>query len=113
MNNVTTKGNLDWTSFIRVPASEKQVRKYSLRPGDVLFNSTNSSDLVGKTAAFDGHSEPIVFSNHFVRLRTDETKLDPQYLARWLTFTWQQRVFESLCTKWVNQAPCEKMICCP
>jgi type I restriction enzyme S subunit len=108
MNNVTTDGNLDWTSFIRVPTSREQLRKYRLIQGDVLFNSTNSPELVGKTAVFEGHSEPVVFSNHFVRLRVNETKVDPRYLARWLTKQWQQRVFENLCTQWVNQAAVRK-----
>jgi len=108
MNNVTTDGNLDWTNFIRVPASQKQLDKYRLRVGDVLFNSTNSPNLVGKTAVFDGFPEPVVFSNHFVRMRVDETRLDPWYLARWLTDQWQHRVFESLCTQWVNQAAVRK-----
>ncbi|MBN1815148.1 MAG: restriction endonuclease subunit S [Anaerolineae bacterium] len=108
MNNVTTDGNLDWTSFIRVPTSPKQLAKYRLQPGDVLFNATNSPELVGKTAAFGGHGEPVVFSNHFVRLRVDEKKLDSRYLARWLTYQQQRRLFESLCTQWVNQAAVRK-----
>lgn len=108
MNNVTTNGNLDWSSFIRVPASNKQIQKYSLQPDDVLFNSTNSPELVGKTALFQEHKEPVVFSNHFLRLRTNENKLDPQYLARWLTKQWQLRVFEKYCTQWVNQATVRK-----
>ena len=69
MNNVTTDGNLDWSSFIRVPATPKQVAKYSLLPGDVLFNSTERPELVGKTTIFDGFKEPVAFSNHFLRLR--------------------------------------------
>jgi len=108
MNNVTTDGNLDWTSFIRVPTSPKQLAKYCLQPGDVLFNATNSPELVGKTAAFSGHTEPVVFSNHFVRLRVDDKKLDSWYLARWLTYRQQRRLFESLCTQWVNQAAVRK-----
>jgi type I restriction enzyme S subunit len=108
MNNVTTDGNLDWTSFIRVPASPKQLTKYRLQSGDVLFNATNSPELVGKTTAFSGHAEPVVFSNHFVRLRVDDKRLDPWYLARWLTHQQQRRVFESLCTQWVNQASVRK-----
>ncbi len=108
MNNVTTDGTLDWTSFIRVPASEKQLDKYRLRRGDVLFNSTNSPNLVGKTAMFVGYTEPVVFSNHFVRLRVDDTKLEPRYLACWLTYRQQQRFFESICTQWVNQAAVRK-----
>jgi len=108
MNNVTTDGSLDWTSFIRVPATPKQLAKYRLQPGDVLFNATNSPELVGKTTAFSGHAEPVVFSNHFVRLRVDGKRLDPWYLARWLTHQQQQRVFENLCTQWVNQASVRK-----
>jgi type I restriction enzyme S subunit len=108
MNNVTTDGNLDWSSFIRVPVSQKQLDRYRLPPGDVLFNSTNSPELVGKTAIFKGHSEPVVFSNHFVRLQADEARLDPDYLARWLTDQWQRQVFQGLCTQWVNQAAVRK-----
>jgi type I restriction enzyme S subunit len=108
MNNVTTDGSLDWTSFIRVPATPKQLAKYRLQSGDVLFNATNSPELVGKTTAFSGHAEPVVFSNHFVRLRVDDKRLDPWYLARWLTHQQQRRVFESLCTQWVNQASVRK-----
>jgi len=108
MNNVTTDGNLDWSSYLRVPTSPKQVEKYKLRPGDILFNNTNSPELVGKTTIFNGFNEPVVFSNHFVRLRADETWVYPQYLARWFTMQWQQRVFERLSTQWVNQAAVRK-----
>src|SRR5438067_10470929 len=108
MNNVTVEGNLDWTSITRVPATQNQITKYRLCPGDVLFNSTNSPELVGKTSVFIGHSEPVLFSNHFIRMRVDPTKLDPYYLARWITNLWNRRVFENLCTSWVNQAAVRK-----
>src|SRR5438045_582637 len=67
MNNVTRRGELDWSSFIRIPATEQLVENYSLRRGDVLFNNTNSTEMVGKTACFDHFDEPVVFSNHFTR----------------------------------------------
>ena len=68
MNNVSTDGGLDLSNHIRVPTTTSQIAKYGLQPGDVLFNSTNSLELVGKTAVFAGFSEPVVFSNHFARL---------------------------------------------
>ncbi len=108
MNNVTTEGSLNWSSYIRVPTSKKQIEKYQLQPGDILFNNTNSPELVGKTAVFKDFGEPVVFSNHFVRLRVDEERVDPQYLAAWFIKQWQNRVFESLCTQWVNQAAVRK-----
>lgn len=108
MNNVTTDGSLNWSSYIRVPANQKQIKKYQLQSGDILFNSTNSPELVGKTAVFKDFGEPVVFSNHFVRLRVDKKRVDSQYLAAWFTKQWQNRVFESLSTQWVNQAAVRK-----
>jgi type I restriction enzyme S subunit len=52
MNNVTTDGLMDWSDFIRVPATTEQIERYRLLTGDVLFNNTNSAELVGKSAVF-------------------------------------------------------------
>lgn len=104
MNNVSTDGHLSLDEHIRVPATVKQLSAFQLRPGDVLFNSTNSPELVGKSATFKGYGEAVVFSNHFLRLRPDEARLLPEYLASWLMYQWQHRTFEKLCTQWVNQA---------
>ena len=104
MNNVRTDGTLDLASVIRVPATKKQVSDLSLTEGDVLFNSTNSPELVGKTCLFQGFAEPVVFSNHFVRLRTRPERLRGDYLARWLTWTRDRGVFTHGCVRWVNQA---------
>ena len=81
MNNVTTEGGWDWSSIRRIPASSDQIRKYQLRNGDVLFNSTNSPSLVGKTAVFRERDEPFVFSNHFLRIRVNPDFLDSSFLA--------------------------------
>jgi type I restriction enzyme S subunit len=104
MNNVTTDGAWDWSKERRVPASFQQRSKYALAPGDVLVNVTNSPSLVGKTATFSGNTEPVVFSNHFLRLRLDRERAEPEYVRRWLNVQWQRHIFEGLCTQWVNQA---------
>lgn len=104
MNNVDLEGNLDLDDVIRVPATSKQVADCSLSGGDVLFNNTNSTELVGKSALFRGHTERVTFSNHFTRLRANQRRLEPRYLARWLTRQQKQRVFEGLCTRWVGQS---------
>jgi type I restriction enzyme S subunit len=108
MNNVTTRATFDWSTVLRVPSDEPTRRKYSLRPGDVLFNNTNSTELVGKTALFPGHSEPVVYSNHFIRLRAAQEKLDPRFLALWLRSQWQQKVFAAICNQWVGQAAVQR-----
>uniref|UniRef100_A0ACD5GZ52 Restriction endonuclease subunit S n=1 Tax=Desertifilum tharense IPPAS B-1220 TaxID=1781255 RepID=A0ACD5GZ52_9CYAN len=108
MNNVTTDGYLDLSNFIRVPASTKQLKNYQLQVNDLLFNATNSPNLVGKTTLFRGFKEPVTFSNHFIRLRVDESQVEPSYLAKWFIVQWQARIFEKLCTQWVNQATVRK-----
>ncbi len=103
MNNVTREGKLVWNDVRRVP-EPKNVHRFLLQPGDVLFNSTNSPNLVGKSALFSGFGEPISFSNHFLRLRSNSAKLESSFLLRWLVGEFQRGTFEGLCTQWVNQA---------
>jgi type I restriction enzyme S subunit len=108
MNNVTTRGHFDWSSFIRVPASEGTIATYSLASGDVLFNNTNSTELVGKTALFEAYDEPVVFSNHFTRLRARADKLEPAFLASWLQYQWQRRLFADICNQWIGQSAVQR-----
>ncbi|MGC5378751.1 restriction endonuclease subunit S [Micromonospora sp. DT68] len=103
MNNVTRDGRLDLSRRRLVPRQSERMEKFSLRPGDVLFNATNSPDLVGKAALFTRSTE-AVFSNHFFRLRVDEAKVLPGYLTRWLQMQFLRGVFKSMCQQWVNQA---------
>ena len=108
MNNVDLNGKLDLSDCTRVPATKSQIAQFQLTVGDVLFNNTNSRELVGKTALFRGYSEPVLFSNHFTRLRVDGRALDPGYLSRWLTNQQQKGVFQGLCNRWVNQSSVRK-----
>lgn len=104
MNNVDRSGNIIWDAVTRVPADTKKIMAYGLEPGDVLFNQTNSRDLVGKTAFFKGHLEPVVFSNHFLRLRPDLRKAEGSYLSRYLQGLYLTGYFSKKCNAWVNQA---------
>jgi type I restriction enzyme S subunit len=104
MNNVTREGSLDLSKRRRVSATSKQLEMCSLQPGDVLFNATNSPELVGKSAHITVLDEPTTFSNHFIRLRADRSRLDSQFLARFLQQEFNRGVFGGLAKRWVNQA---------
>jgi type I restriction enzyme S subunit len=108
MNNVTDRGTFDWSSVLRVPADSETVTAYSLRCGDVLFNNTNSTALVGKSALFTEYEECIVYSNHFTRIRTDSSSLLPEFLALWLQFQWRRHVFENICNRWIGQSAVQR-----
>ena len=108
MNNVTHRGQFDWSSVLRVPADAATVAAYALAPDDVLFNNTNSAELVGKAALFEGHDEPLVFSNHFTRLRVMTDHMSPLYLALWLQMQWVQGLFAQICNRWIGQAAVQR-----
>lgn len=108
MNNVTTKGKIDLSSVLKVPASKEQIEKYRLLPEDVIFNNTNSVELVGKTALFDLEKDIFVYSNHLTRLRPLQGVLDSRYLSLWLQLQWHQRVFEFICNRWIGQAAVQR-----
>ncbi len=104
MNNLDTRGNFLWDTVLRVPNIVYMIEQFYLSPGDVLFNNTNSTELVGKSALFKDYPERIVYSNHFTRLRTNPQLLLPDFLARWLNYQWQQRVFAAICNRWIGQS---------
>lgn len=104
MNNLDTRGNFVWDDVLRVPHEATDIEQFLIVPGDVLFNNTNSTELVGKSALFDGYVEPIVYSNHFTRLRTVTEALLPDLLASWLNHQWQQGAFAAICNRWIGQS---------
>lgn len=104
MNNITRDGCLDLAKKRRVRLDGNKTEGMLVRSGDVIFNATNSPDLVGKSAYIGSLSEPTTFSNHFLRIRTNTNKLDGRYLARWLHTQFQSGRFKGLCRQWVNQA---------
>jgi type I restriction enzyme S subunit len=101
--NLTEEGLLIDIGTKRVPSVAGQLHRYSLRPGDILFNNTNSPELVGKVAIFrlDG---AFVFSNHLTRIRVDRNKILPEFLQRFLFMLWRDGYFKQQCTQWINQA---------
>jgi len=103
MNNVTRDGRWDLARKRYVPVPS-DLERFLIRDGDVLFNATNSAELVGKTALVSGLTEPTTFSNHFLRLRPDPTRVEPAFLARWLQWQFRRGTFEAMCQRWVGQA---------
>jgi len=70
-------GCLDWNNLVYT-SDPIEIEKYALRPGDVLFNRTNSPELVGKTAVFNGEQQAI-FAGYLVRFRCTDQLL-PDYI---------------------------------
>ncbi|WP_287214732.1 restriction endonuclease subunit S [Mesorhizobium sp.] len=82
MGNVTNDGRIVVDDLKFIDLSDKEIEKYTVRKGDILFNRTNSVDLVGKTAVF-GIEEPFAFAGYLVRART-KNSISPHYVAGYL-----------------------------
>ncbi len=102
-NNIGTNGELDLSLLIHLPAEIVDLNIYSLKSGDVLFNNTNSVELIGKTAIVRGDL-PFVFSNHITRLRVKQDVIESEWLTLSLQYLWYQRFFEKECQRWIGQA---------
>jgi type I restriction enzyme, S subunit len=103
MDSITTEGKININAGVKVPRI-KGIENYLLQNGDILFNNTNSIDLVGKTAIFKGEFSECVFSNHLTRIRVNLTRA----LSEWVFYTlfryWELKIFKNLGTRRVGQA---------
>jgi type I restriction enzyme S subunit len=62
-------GCIDYSDLKYLARDHPDVTSCTLRTGDLLFNRTNSPELVGKSAIFDGLDGPTVFASYLIRVR--------------------------------------------
>ncbi len=101
MNNLEDgKINCKDLQFVNLESSEFE--KFKLEKGDILFNRTNSLDLVGKTALFT-LDEDFVFASYLLRIRTIKDQLLPEYLNYYFNFEKTQQDLKSLASRGASQ----------
>ncbi len=72
------------------PLNKKELNNIVLQKGDLLFVRTNGSrDLVGRCAIFEGDAkdQQYGFASYLIRVRLDQKKIRPHYLAFFLNST--------------------------
>ena len=70
-------GSINWSNLVFTD-NESEIEKYELTYGDVLFNRTNSPELVGKTAIYD-QGPRAIYAGYLIRIKCTE-ELNPFYL---------------------------------
>lgn len=70
-------GEIDWKNLAYSSRSE-EISKYNLEPNTVLFNRTNSPELVGKTSIYRGERSAI-FAGYLIRIN-NFNELNSEYL---------------------------------
>lgn len=88
--------------IVFIDLDDAEFERYRLRHGDVLFNRTNSYELVGRTGVYE-LSGDHVFASYLVRLRVKQECLDPAYLCSFLNASLGRRQVMSYATRGVSQ----------
>lgn len=104
MNNISKDGFLDMSLVRRIPKEKAEKSNKWLEHGDIIFNNTNSTELVGKTCIFPNWKERCTFSNHLTRLRCNRTVLLGEWLYICLRNLWLSGYFATNCTEFVGQS---------
>ena len=103
MNNIQ-QGEIDWSEVKRGELSENELKDLDLRSGDILFNRTNSLDLVGKIGMVRDVPEPVSFASYLIRLRTNPKQARATWLAALLGSSTYQARIRRFATPGVSQA---------
>lgn len=102
MNNLTVDGGLDLSDlkYIDIPDNEKE--KCVVRKGDILFNRTNSIDLIGKTAVFN-LLDDMVIAGYIIRIRLNDQIL-PDVFSQYMNLETMKKILRGMAKGAVNQA---------
>uniref|UniRef100_UPI001F27F105 restriction endonuclease subunit S n=1 Tax=Vibrio anguillarum TaxID=55601 RepID=UPI001F27F105 len=101
-HNISTRGCLNFDQIIKVSHEKIDEKKSKIFKGEILFNNTNSKELVGKTAYVDQDYD-FAFSNHLTRIVPND-KVHSKFLDYWLVSLQTSGYFNQICKKWIGQA---------
>ena len=102
MNNITSDGHLDLNDLKYIDIPDDEIEKCVVRKGDILFNRTNSIELVGKTAMYD-LLEDMVIAGYIIRLRLND-RLLPEVFSQYMNLKALKDILRSMAKGAVNQA---------
>lgn len=101
MGNIQ-KGRFEWDDLVYTD-DKNEIKKYLLKHNDVLFNRTNSPELVGKSAIYKSEM-PAIFAGYLIRIHRKEDQLDPDYLNYFLNSPTACDYGKKVMSSSVNQA---------
>ena len=101
MGNIQN-GSFDWSDLVYT-SNENEIADYLLRDDDVLFNRTNSPELVGKTAIYRGE-RPAIFAGYLIRVNQLREMVVSQYVNLFLNSDLARQYGDSVKTDGVNQS---------
>ncbi len=102
MNNLA-EGKLRLDDLQHVDLEDDEFSKFALRRGDLLFNRTNSFELVGKTSLYLERG-PFVFASYLIRVAPDHARLHSGFLNYYMNLASTQARLKQLASRAVSQS---------
>ena len=102
MNNLTYDGRLDLSDLKYIDIPDNELEKCVVKYGDILFNRTNSIELVGKTCLFE-FNYPMVIAGYIIRIRLND-RVTPLYLTTYMNLEFMKKQLRNMAKGAVNQA---------
>ncbi len=97
-------GKIDFSNLKFISRKSPDIAKCQLHRGDVLFNRTNSAELVGKTAVYNKEFYEAVFASYLIRVRVDDEMFSPEFLSYYINSAFGRSYISSVVSQQVGQA---------
>ncbi len=94
---------MDLEDLKYLPAEHPDIEKTALRDGDLLFNRTNSAELVGKSAVYREAMGVAVYASYLIRCRFAEG-IEPEWVNTVVNSNFGRRYIASVVSQQVGQA---------
>ncbi len=102
MGNIQ-EGLINLTNLKFIPANTESISNFIVETGDILFNRTNSPELVGKSAVYNEKLR-AVFASYLIRVRPNSNLILSDYLCWWINSMWGREWARIVRTDGVSQS---------
>ena len=102
MGNITYEGGWELGDLKFIDLDKNERSKYLVQRGDILFNRTNSKELVGKTAVYRSDI-PMAFAGYLVRAVTNK-RASPEYVGAFMNSRQMKASLQNMCKAIVGMA---------
>jgi len=96
-------GDLDFSNLKYLPVDHDEFPGLHLQDGDLLFNRTNSPELVGKTAVYRSQISPCSFASYLISVRFSGGYI-PELASAFINSAYGKRWIKSVVVQQVGQA---------
>ncbi len=84
MGNITSAGNLEFSNLKYISSEHKDLPKLYLENGDLVFNRTNSYELVGKSAVYNEGENKFTLASYLIKVSLLINFINSEYINNYI-----------------------------